>query len=366
VPSISFDQDGVCNYCKQHDLLNLEYPTGEEGMAKLRTLAERIKSDGRRKKYDVIVGVSGGCDSSYVLYLAKQVLGLRPLAVHYDNTWNSKVSVQNIHNVLRALDVDLFTYVVDNEEIDDIYRSFLKAGVKDFDASSDLGLATVLNMAAEKYRLRYIFEGHSFRTEGISPLGWAYFDGKYIESIQKQYGTRKLNTYPNMWMTSFIRWVAIRGIKKIRPLYYIDYVKKDAMALMTSKLGWEWYGGHHMENRISAFCHSYFFPQRYCVDLRLLGYSALVRSGQMTREEGLDLLRTPPQFDPELVELVKKRLGFSDDEFDKLMNLPKRSYREFKTYKRTFERMRWFWWLMYRLDRVPKSFYMKYTAAERS
>lgn len=358
-PSISFDEAGVCNYCSVHDQMNLEYPTGPAGEAKLKELADEIRRSGRNKKFDVVVGVSGGCDSSYLLYVAKQ-MGLRPLAVHFDNTWNSTIATENIHNVLKALDVELFTYVVDNEEYDDIYRSFLKAGVPDIEAPTDIALAATQYMAAEKYGIKYIFEGHSFRTEGISPLGWLYMDGKYIQNIQKRFGTRKLKTYPNMLMGSFLKWTVFSQIKKIRPLYYLDYQKERTKKLLADECGWQWYGGHHLENRFTAFYHSYFLPSRFNIDGRLLGYSALVRSGQMTREQGLDLVKAPQDYDQELLEMVKKRLGFSDQEFDNLMALPKRTYKEFKTYKETFERMRPFFWLMYKLDKVPKSFYMKY------
>ncbi|MGZ8422107.1 MAG: N-acetyl sugar amidotransferase [Nitrospira sp.] len=365
VPRITFDEAGVCSYCHTHDQMEQEYPTGAEGERRIREIVDRMREEGKGKRYDVIVGVSGGCDSSYMLYLAKK-WGLRPLAAHFDNTWNSTVATENIHRVLKGLDVDLFTYVVDNEEYDDIYRSFLKAGVPDIEAPTDIGLAATLDHACEKYGVRYILEGHSFRTEGISPLGWLYMDGKYIQSVQKQYGTRKLRTFPNLWLSSFIRWTALRGIKKIRPLYHIDYHKQHAMALLQRELGWQWYGGHHLENRFTAFYHTYFLPRRFGIDGRLLGYAAMVRSGQISRDQGLELIRHPAEYDPEIVELVKKRLGFSTHEFDALMNLPHRTYREFRTYKRTFERLRPFWWLMYRLDRVPKSFYMKFTAPDSS
>ena len=146
VPSITFDSAGVCNYCHQHDSMEAEYPVGDEGEKRLHAIADEIRREGRGKQYDVIVGVSGGCDSSYMLYKAKE-LGLRPVAVHFDNTWDSTVAVENIQNVLKALDVDLYTYVVDNEEYDDIYRSFLKAGVRDVEAPTDIGLAVTLNMA---------------------------------------------------------------------------------------------------------------------------------------------------------------------------------------------------------------------------
>lgn len=359
VPNIHFDDNGVCNYCHVHDQLTQEYPTGDEGRRRLQAIARQIRKEGQGKQYDVIVGVSGGADSSYLLYLTKE-LGLRPLAVHFDNTWDSTVAVENIHDVLKALHVDLYTYVVDNKEYDDIYRSFLKSGVLDVEAPTDIGLAAVLNMAAEKFSVRYIFEGHSFRTEGVAPLGWVYMDGKYIESVQKQFGTVPLKTFPNMLMPAFIKWTAVLRLKKIRPLYYVNYVKKDAMALLSTELGWEWYGGHHLENRFTAFWHTYFAPKRFGIDSRLLGYAALVRSGQITREQGLQMLDQPQPYDPELIEMIKKRLGFSDEQFERLMTQEKKTYRDFETYKQTFERMRPFWWLMYKLNRVPKSFYMKF------
>lgn len=361
-PSISFDESGVCNYCQLHDRLELEYPIGDTGMNILRQLAEKIKSENKNKKYDVVVGVSGGCDSSYLLYVAKEIMGLRPLAVHFDNTWNSTIAVENIHNVLKKLDVELFTLVVDNEEYDDIYRSFLKAGVPDIEAPTDIGLAATLYIAAEKYGINYILEGHSFRTEGISPLGWLYMDGKYIQSVQKKYGSYKLKTYPNLWLSSFLKWTVIKQIKKIRPLYYLNYQKEEVKIFLTEEFGWQWYGGHHLENRFTYFYHSYFMPQRFGIDNRINGYAALARSGQMTQEEGIELMQEPPKCDPEIVEIVKKRLGFSDEEFDHLMNLPKKTYKDFDTYKPTFERLRPFFWLLSEMDLVPKSFYIKYTS----
>lgn len=363
IANIIFDAQGICNYCHIHDTMDREYPTGEEGERRLQLLADKIRTAGKGKAFDVIVGVSGGCDSSYMLVLAKK-LGLRPLAVHFDNTWDSTIAVENISTMLKHLDVHLETCVVDNKEYDDIYRSFLKAGVSDLEAPTDLGLTTTLYRAAEKYGIRYIFEGHSFRTEGISPLSWLYSDGKYIESVQKQFGTYPLKTFPNLWFTDFVKWIAVDGIKKVRPLYYFDYVKEDAIRLLTETYGWRWYEGHHLENRITAFYHSYFLPRRFGFDGRLLGYSALVRSGQMSREQGLVRIRDPQPYDPELVAMVRKRLGFTSQEFEHLMTLPKRSYREFKTYKQTFERLRWFFWILYKTNRVTKSFYLKYTAPD--
>jgi len=363
VPGLTLDSDGICNYCHIHNQLDREYPTGPEGEKRLSRIADKIKKEGRGRKYDVAVGISGGCDSSYLLYVTRQ-LGLRPLAVHFDNTWNSEIAINNIHNVTKLLNVDLLTYAVDSKEYDDICRAFLNSGVRDVDIPNDIALTTTLYRAAETHGIEYIFIGHSFRTEGIAPLGWTYMDGKYIESVQRRYGTRPLKTFPNLWLSDFVRWAAIKGIRRYRPLYYVDYVKEDVKRFLSDNLGWQWYGGHHLENQFTAFIVTYFLPKRYGVDMRLLGYAALIRSGQMERSRGLDLIRQPPQCDPQLVKMVKDRLQFSREEFERMMDAPRRTHQDFKTYKRFSERTRWFWWLMYKLDRIPKSFYIKYTASD--
>jgi hypothetical protein len=218
----------------------------------------------------------------------------------------------------------------------------------------------VLYRAAEAHGIRHIVEGHSFRTEGVSPLGWLYMDGRYIRDVHARHGTRPMRTYPNMPFRQFVRWAALSGIRRVRPLYHLDYDKEATKAFLTARYGWEWYGGHHLENRFTAFYHSYLLPRRFGIDMRVLGYSALVRSGQMDRAQGRELLAEAPPFDPEIVALVKKRLRFSDDEFDAVMAAPQRTFRDYRTYKTTFERLRPFFWALYRLDRVPKSFYVKF------
>lgn len=363
VPGIAFDAVGVCNYCHIHDQMDREYPTGAEGQRQLGAIVDQIKAEGRAKPYDVVVGVSGGCDSTYMLRLAKD-MGLRPLAVHFDNTWDSSIAVENIHAALSRLDIELSTYVIDHKEQDDIFRSFIRSGTPDIDVATDIALAVTLNMACEEHGIRYIFEGHSFRTEGLSPLGWIYMDGRYISAVHQQFGSRPMKTFPNMPLGRFLHWTTRVGIRKIRPLYYVDYVKKDAMAMLTRDLGWQWYGGHHLENRYTAFVHQYFFPRRYGVDSRLLGYAASVRSGQMSREEAIALTEQPIVCDRSVIDLVKKRMGFSDEEFEALMTAPKKTYRDYPNYKRTFEWMKPYWWLMYKLKRVPKSFYIKWTTPD--
>lgn len=359
-PTIHFDQHGVCSFCHTHDQLMLQYQS-EKGKFEFEHIIKKIKDEGKHKKYDLIVGVSGGADSSYLVYLAKE-WGLRPLAVHFDNTWNSTIAVENIQKVLDSLKIDLWTHVVDNHEYDDLYRAILKAGVPDLEAPTDLALAVTLNTAAIKHGIKYIFEGHSFKTEGISPLGWLYMDAKYIDSMHKQFGKlKKLQTYPYMWLSKQLKWMLWNRLKKIRPFWYIEYQKEDAKKMLSDKFGWQWYGGHHLENRMTNFYHTYFIARRFMIDGRVNGYAALVRSGQMDREEGIARLLEAPKCDPEIVELVKKRLGLTEQEFLSLMMQPKLTYKDYKTYKPVFEKMRPFFYVMAKLNLIPMSFYMKYT-----
>ena len=195
IPKISFDEKGICNYCNQYDQMEQEYPTGEHGKQILEAHIKEIKEAGKGKKYDVVIGVSGGCDSSFMLHLAHRY-GLRVLAAHFDNTYNSRIAVENIQIVLNKLGFDLFTYVVDNEEYQKIYKSFFKASVPEIDTPTDISLATVHYLAAAKHGVKYIWEGHSFRTEGISPPGWFYMDAQYVKTIHKKFGDGKIKSLP--------------------------------------------------------------------------------------------------------------------------------------------------------------------------
>jgi N-acetyl sugar amidotransferase len=360
VPAITFDAAGVCNYCHQDDSLVEEYGTGAaKGIAKLEATIEEIKRAGHGKRYDCVIGVSGGTDSSYMLYLAREY-GLRPLAVHYDNTWNGSIATLNIHRVLKALDIDLYTWVVDNKEVDDIFRAFMLAGVPEIEASTDLALAEVMYRAAYKHGVRYILEGHSFVTEGISPLGKNYFDGKYIRSIHSQFGARPMSTYPLMTFSRMMFWSAVAQIKKIRPFWYLDYSKEDARAFLEHEYGWEYYGGHHLENRMTAYFHGVYAPQKFGADFRNNTLSALVRNGKVPRAEAWAAYNEPPQVEEELVSYVRKRLGFSSAEYHAIMAATPRNWRDYPTYKKRFERLRPLFRVLAKAELVPMSFYLKY------
>lgn len=362
VPKIQFNSVGVCNYCDMIEGLKTQYATGTPaGEAEFLKIVMQIKRDGKGKKYDCVVGVSGGTDSSYMIVKALE-LGLRPLAVHYDNTWNTAIATENIRKVLGKLKVDLYTHVVDNKESDDIFKSFFLANVPEIDGPTDIALAETMYRAAAKFGVKYVLEGHSFIAEGVSPLSTAYVDGGYIKNIHKQFGKMKMKTFPNMTFWAFMKWILFYRIKKIRPLWYIDYNKESAREFLEKEFGWQYYGGHHLENRMTAFNHSVYFPQKFNIDQRNNTLSAIVRAGLKPRDEAISEYATPPLVEPELVGYFKKRLELSDEDYDNVMNGPRKNFRDYKTYKRRFERLRPLFYLLAKASLVPMSFYIKYTS----
>jgi N-acetyl sugar amidotransferase len=362
VSAIRFDADGVCNYCHQTDQLIEQYGTGsDKGEADLAKIIEEIRRAGRGRKYDCIIGVSGGTDSMYMVHLAKKVWRLRPLAVHYDNTWNTATATQNIRKVLSALDVDLYTHVVDNKEADDLFRAFFRAGVAELDAATDLALAEVMNRAAFRHGVHYVMEGHSFVAEGITPVGRNYFDGAYIRNIHRFFGDRKsLKTYPLMTFERMLFWSLFARIRKIRPFWYMQYSKEEAQQLLEDEYGWEYYGGHHLENRITSYAHSVYLPSKFNVDCRNNTLSALARQGKISREEAWAEYIRPPHVEEELVAYFQKRLGLSENEYESIMSTPPRSWYEFPTYKKRFEQFRPLFRVLANANLVPRSFYLKY------
>jgi len=343
------------------DGLAQEYKTGTaEGEATINEIIIGIKKDGKGKKYDCVIGVSGGTDSSYMVYWAIQK-GLRPLAVHYDNTWNTSIATENIRKVLGKLKVDLYTHVCDNKEADDIFKAFFKAGVPEIEASTDLALSETLYRAAAKFKVKYVLEGHSFLAEGITPLGKNYFDGRYIQAIHKKYGTMKMKSYPLMTFWKFLKWTTLYRIQKIRPLWYISYTKDDAKKFLEKEFGWQYYGGHHLENRMTSFFHSIYCPQKFHVDYRNNSLAASVRTGTLSREEALvEYYEKPPFIERDLLNYFKKRLGLTDEEYERIMSEKPHYWTEFPTYKKRFERLRPFFFILMNANLVPRSFYMKY------
>ena len=332
VKGITFDEKSECTFCKIHDDLENKFPLNEETPKRLQQLVEKIKKDGKGKKYDCILGVSGGRDSTYTLYNAVK-LGLRPLAVHFDNGWNSEIAVQNIKNATQILGVDLHTHVADWEEFKDLQRSFLFASVPDAEVPTDWVIFSVLFDEAARYNVKYIVHGHSFRTEGTTPITWTYMDGKYIQDVQKKFGKLKLKSFPNMSLSKYVYYSVLKKIKQIRILYYIPYNEKEVFQIIQNELGWKNYGDKHHESKYTAFFQAYILTRKFNIDKRKLHYSAKVRNGQLTRDEAFEIIKNDPYTGGmEALDYCLKKLDLSYEDFDKIMNETPKSFRDYKSY----------------------------------
>lgn len=359
-PGINFDDKGVCNYCHQIDKLCDDYGTkSEKGKKELAQIINQIKHKQKKEKYDCIIGVSGGTDSSYLLMKLCD-WGLRPLAVHYDNTWNSAIASQNISKITKAFNIDLYTHVINNEEHDGIKLAYLKAGVAEFDTDTDLALSQVMREAAAKFNVPYIIEGHSFLTEGISPIHGNYFDGAYVRDIVDRYGKVSIKTYPLMTFWQFLKWIIIYRQKFIRPFWYINYSKSEAQLELIRRTGWLNYGGHHLENRASAFGHQVWQPRKFGVDWRILSIAARARNGQLSRQEGINEYNSQITNTEQLEQYVRKRLRLSNNQYKEFFLKPRRTWKDFKTYKKRFEFLRPLFFIFAKAKLIPFSFYLKY------
>ncbi|MBN2425573.1 MAG: N-acetyl sugar amidotransferase [Calditrichaceae bacterium] len=341
IPDITFDSNGICSYCAQHDELEKKYPKGDAGKKQLDALVRKMKKQGKKHKYDCIVGVSGGADSTFSLYLAVK-LGLRPLAVLFDNGWNSEIAVSNIKNVTDKLGVDLETYVVDWEEFKSILISFLKASVPDTDIPSDIGIKSTLYRTAAENKIGYVITGVNFRTEGIMPRKWSYMDGRYIKKVHKMFSGTGIKHFPNLTLFDYINYIFIKKIKAIGILRYFDYGKDEIKKIISDELGWRDYGGKHFESIFTRFNQTKIRYDKFGYDMRLIEYAALVRSGYMSRIDALEKLKKPPYTDEQLeddVNYVIKKLGLTRDEFDYIYNLPPKSYLDYPTYYPLFNKL---------------------------
>lgn len=340
VQGITFDNNGVCTFCHIHDEIEAAHSPGECTTQKLNTLIEKIKWDGKRKKYDCIVGVSGGRDSTYTLYSAVQ-LGLRPLAVHFDNGWNSDLAVQNIKNACNILGVDLQTHVADWEEFKDMQRAFLQASVPDAEVPTDWVIFSVLFKEAAREGVKYIIHGHSFRTEGTTPLTWTYMDGKYVNYIQRKFGTKKINSFPVMTMFNYLYYTFFKQIRQIRLLYYLPYNEIEILDKLTKELNWKNYGGKHHESKYTGFFQSYILTRKFNIDKRKLHYSALIRSGQMTRDEALQKVKVDPyEGGIDTLNYCLKKLDYTQEEFSEIMSQMPKLFVDYKSYYSLVRRLK--------------------------
>ncbi len=332
VPGIEFDEKGECTFCKIHDELEAKYPLNDKTPEKLKEIVDTIKKEGKNKEYDCIVGVSGGRDSTYTLYNAVK-LGLRPLAVHFDNGWNSEIAVQNIKNACEILKVDLHTHVANWEEFKDLQRAFLLASVPDAEVPTDWVIFSVLFAEAAKFNVKYIIHGHSFRTEGTTPLTWTYMDGMYVKNVHRIFGEKKLKSFPNMNMMKFLYYSFLRRIKQFRILYYIPYNEKEVLRIIENNLGWKNYGDKHHESKYTAFFQAYILTRKFNIDKRKLHYSAKIRNGQITRIEALKIIKKDPYTGGvEALDYCLKKLDFTYEEFEEMMKEKPKSFKNYKSY----------------------------------
>ena len=361
VSDIWFDEKGECKYCKIHDEMEKRHPLNEQLARERDALIEKIKHDGRNKQFDCIAGISGGRDSTYTLYIAAK-LGLRPLAVHFDNGWNSEISVQNIKKACEKLNVPLHTVVADWEEFKDLQVSFLKSSTPDADIPTDYAIYSVLYDEANREGIQYILNGHSFRTEGTSPISWTYMDPLYVSDVHRKFGKiRKIRSFPHMTFFKLMYYIFFKKIRDVRLMEFIDYRKKEVDAVLKKELGWEYYGGHHHENVYTKFFQSYYLPTKFNIDKRKTELSALIRSGQITREEALNEIRSSKyEHDPAVVEYATSKLGISGEEFEKIMKAPVKSHDDYKTYLPLIRSLRWPIKIAARLKMVPHILYLKY------
>lgn len=270
-------------------------------------------------------------------------LGLRPLAVHFDNGWNSNTAVSNIKKLCTKLDVDLFTYVVEWEEFKNIQISFLKASVPCIEAPTDVGIHGVLMRMASKYGAKYILGGQSFKTEGTVPKPWSYIDGTYIKTIQNKFGSVPIKSFPNLSLFQVAWFTFIRGVKQIPFLNYYDYDKKVAKIFLKENYEWEDYSGHHYENIYSKFSFGWYLPKKFNIDKRKVSLSGPVRSSLMSRAEALELLKIAPQLGDEedLIQYTHNKLDLTRKEFDEIMSLPPKWYSDYFTSDNIIRYLKW-------------------------
>ncbi|GLS00176.1 LPS biosynthesis protein WbpG [Brevundimonas denitrificans] len=345
-PKITFDDEGVCNHCRDYDVYMARAGDPSQRQAKLDAMVAHLKRQGKGKPYDCIMGLSGGVDSSYLAWLAVKKLGLRPLVVHVDAGWNSELAVNNIQNIVQRLGLDLHTLVIDWEEIRDLQRAFFLSGIANLDVPQDHAYIASLMQEARKYGIRDILNGGNMQTESILPSAWGYdaSDPVSIKGIHARFGTVRLKRYP--MQTNWDRLVVnpfIRRMRTHRPLEYIDYNKDAAKELLKSELGWRDYGGKHYESIFTKFFQAHYLPTKFGYDKRLAHLSSLIVSGQMTKQEARAEMQNP-LYDP--VELEEdrsywvKKLGLSRKDYDKVMAERPSLYTDFPNSESLYNRIR--------------------------
>ena len=341
-PAITFNSEGLCNHCRDyHKVAAIGITSIDKGENFLKEKTKQIKADGKFKEYDSILGLSGGVDSTYVAYLAKEY-GLNPIVVHLDNGWNSELAADNIKNTIRKLGFDLFTYVINWEEFKDLQLSYLKASVIDIEAITDHAILATLHKLAAKYKVKYILSGSNIVTEAILPNAWITnkMDAENIKDIHNRFGQLPLKTFPFIDKWDKLYYFKFLGIETVSVLDHVRFVKSEAKDIIAKKLKWRDYGGKHHESIFTRFYQGYILPVKFNVDKRKAHLSTLICSGQISREEAIKELELPIYDENQLKldkEFVLKKLDLNESEFQTILSAPVVPHSTFKTEKSIFQ-----------------------------
>ena len=336
-PEIKFDENGKCDFCDNYynSILPNWHPN-HIGEKKLNAIAEKIKKDGRGKKYDCIIGLSGGVDSSYLAYIAKEKLGLRPLMLSVDTGWNLNIANENVENLIKALNLDLETIVVDWEEMKDLQVAFLRSQVPYQDTPQDHAIFAGLYNYAAKHGIKYVLTGGNYSTEGVKPpQEWTYLnDIKLIKDIHRKYGRKPLKNFPLAGMFKYrIYYRYFKGLRVIHPLNMVPYHKEEAIKILKEKFGWQAYANKHYENIYTRFYEGYWLPKKFGYDKRKCYFSSLILTEQMTREEAVNALAEQP-YDEKIamqdLDYISQKLEISKEEIIELMQGPNKTFRDYK------------------------------------
>ncbi len=348
-PGIRFDADGISNhYTDFQNNVAPNWHTGVDGRARLEKSVEEIRKSGAGRDFDCIIGLSGGADSSYMLHKMVTEYGLRPLVFHVDGGWNSEVAVNNINCLVDRLGLDLFTEVIDWEEMRNFQLAMFKSGVPHIDIPQDMAFVGVLYRFAEKHGIKWILNGGNISTECVlMPLQILYWgtDMTQVRDILGRFGTSQMKTYPFtnvLYHKLYLRY--LRGVKVLKPLNFMPYIKKDALAELERVYGWKPYPQKHFESRFTRFFEGYWLPTRFGYDMRRNQLSSLILTGQMTRDEALTELSKPPlepAFAGQEFKYIATKLGIGVDELRSYHEMPKRFYWDYKNQQKLFELGEW-------------------------
>lgn len=336
-PQIFFDEKGECDFCTSFkEKIAPTWHTDERGHEELMRIAQKIKDDTKGKKYNCIIGVSGGVDSSYLTYIATKVMGLNPLLFSVDSGWNLNVAVENIERIVKVLDLDLYTEVVNWQEMKDLQLAFLKSQVPYQDAPQDHVIFAGLYNYAVKQGIKYVLTGGNYSTECVKPpFEWTYInDLTFIKDIHKKYGTMPLKTFPMCGMLkNRLFYRGIKGMKVVKPLDYVPYEQEAALRLLEKEFGYQRYKNKHYENIFTRWYEGYYLPKKFGYDKRRCYYSSLILTGQMTREEALEKIAENPYDEKQAKEdqeYIAKKLGISAKEMEEIISGENKTWRDYK------------------------------------